>query len=305
MIGRHALGTCPGYPPRRQAGYGRVHADTQYLPTPPTGSYGVPATHPSDRSKTGSRLPTPPTGAWRGPGYPPRRQSMTVSMQIPSTYPPLRPGQDGVPATHPADRGMTWSRLPTPPTGYGRVPDTQYLFTPPTGSYGVWVTHPADRLWPRPSYPVGTYPSLRPGHDGVPATHPADRSMTRSRLPALPTGAWRGPGYPLRRPGHDGVPATRPADRGMTGSRLPALPTVAWWGPGYPPCRPGHGRGPAAHQMDALRVLAYNVKVKTKANARNNGPWNLLEHKHRFWESKSVRNWEPTKITLIAKKYDF
>ena len=43
------------------------------------------------------------------------------------------------------------------------------------------------------------------------------------------------------------------------------------------------------------------LKWKQRQNARNDGPWDLIEHTHRFWVSKSVRNWEPTKVTLIAK----
>ena len=36
---------------------------------------------------------------------------------------------------------------------------------------------------------------------------------------------------------------------------------------------------------------AVSLKWKQRQHAHNNGPWDLLEHKHRFWELKSVRNW--------------
>ena len=45
------------------------------------------------------------------------------------------------------------------------------------------------------------------------------------------------------------------------------------------------------------------LKWKQRQNAHNNDPWDLIEHNHWFWELKSVRNWWPTKVILIAKKY--
>ena len=54
---------------------------------------------------------------------------------------------------------------------------------------------------------------------------------------------------------------------------------------------------PASHlisivsRMIQRKLATHELKWKQRQNAHNNGPWDLLEHKHRFWESKSVRNW--------------
>ena len=44
-------------------------------------------------------------------------------------------------------------------------------------------------------------------------------------------------------------------------------------------------------QCVAVIIIKVKIKWKQRQNAHNGGPWDLLEHKHRSWKSKSVINW--------------